>query len=210
MIRFYKTPSLLRKLMPGYTWRRAGQGKTLYLTFDDGPIPELTPWVLEQLQQYAAKATFFCVGENLVKHPEVAKLALAHGHALGNHTHNHLKGWQTPPDVYAQNTALCQAELDALQPGAAKKLFRPPYGRITAAQARALRPTHELVMWDMLTNDYDATLSPEKCLQMAIRHTQSGSIIVFHDSLKAKPNLLYVLPRFLEHFTRLGYSFETL
>ncbi len=166
--------------------------------------------MLEQLAQYGAKATFFCVGENLVKYPEVAKSALAQGHVLGNHTFNHLKGWQTAANTYIQNTALCQKELDALQPQYTPKLFRPPYGRISPAQAKELRKTHELVMWDMLTNDYDASLSPEKCLEKAIRHTQSGSIIVFHDSLKAAQSLRYVLPRFLEHFARLGYSFKTL
>lgn len=210
MIRLYKTPFLLKKLMPRYTWQRAGVDKKLYLTFDDGPIPEVTPLVLEQLAIYGAKATFFCVGENLVKHPEVAQQALAQGHLLANHTYNHLKGWRTSFEEYLQNTAQCQEVLERLQPDQTLKLFRPPYGRISAAQAVALRKEYELVMWDMLTNDYDATLSPEKCLQKAIKYTQSGSIIVFHDSLKAERNLLYALPRFLEHFSRLGYTFETL
>ncbi|GAA4437124.1 polysaccharide deacetylase family protein [Pontibacter saemangeumensis] len=210
MIRFYKTPYLLRKLLPGYTWHREAGEKKLYLTFDDGPIPEVTPWVLEQLAIYKAKATFFCVGDNLVKHPEVARLALAQGHVLGNHTFHHLKGWQTSFEKYVENTALCQAELDALQPNPKVRLFRPPYGRISTAQAAALRQSYELIMWDTLTNDYDATLSPEKCLENAIRHTQSGSIIVFHDSLKAQRNMQYALPRFLGHFSRLGYAFETL
>ena len=196
--------------MPGYTWHREAAEKKLYLTFDDGPIPEVTPWVLEQLGIYGAKATFFCVGDNLVKHPEVARLALAQGHVLGNHTFHHLKGWQTSFDDYLKNTALCQAELDALQPNTEARLFRPPYGRISPAQAATLRQTYELIMWDMLTNDYDATLSPEKCLEKAITHTQSGSIIVFHDSLKAQRNMEYALPRFLEHFSRMGYAFETL
>lgn len=210
MIRLYKTPYLLKKLMPGYTWHRSGQDKKLYLTFDDGPIPEVTPLVLEQLAEYGAKATFFCVGENLVKHPEVAQQALAQGHLLANHTHNHLKGWRTSFGQYLQNTAQCQGVLEQLQPNQGTKLFRPPYGRISKAQAAALREEYELIMWDMLTNDYDTTLSPEKCLQMAIKYTQSGSIIVFHDSLKAKRNMMYALPRFLEHFSRLGYTFETL
>ena len=196
--------------MPGYIWRRDDVAKKLFLTFDDGPIPEVTPWVLEQLSIYNAKATFFCVGDNLAKHPEVARQALAQGHVLGNHTFHHLKGWQTPLEDYVQNTALCQAELDTLQPDRRKRLFRPPYGRITGAQAAALRETHELIMWDMLTNDYDSTLSPEKCLRKAMEHTQSGSIIVFHDSLKAQRNMQYALPRFLDHFSGLGYSFETL
>ncbi|MDX5480867.1 MAG: polysaccharide deacetylase family protein [Hymenobacteraceae bacterium] len=211
MIRLYKTPWLLKKLMAGYyTWHRDGQGKKLYLTFDDGPIPEVTPWVLEQLANYKAKATFFCVGDNLAKHPEVARQIVGQGHVLANHTFNHLKGWQTELHPYLQNTEKCQAVLGQFQPAGQKKLFRPPYGRITRAQAAELQQEYELIMWDVLTNDYDNTLSPEKCLQKAIKYTQSGSIIVFHDSLKAKRNLMYALPPFLKHFTGLGYTFETL
>ncbi|WP_276497029.1 polysaccharide deacetylase family protein [Pontibacter litorisediminis] len=195
--------------MPGYTWHREGQGKVLYLTFDDGPIPEVTPWVLELLEKYSAKATFFCVGENVAKHPQLAQQALRQGHKLANHTFNHLKGWQTPLRQYVQNTERCQQELEKLQPGA-PKLFRPPYGRITGKQAQELRHGYELVMWDVLTNDYDQRLSPEECLRQSIISTQSGSIIVFHDSLKAQRNLMYALPRYVEHFSSLGYTFDTL
>lgn len=210
MIRFYKTPWLLKKLMSScYTWHREVQGKVLYLTFDDGPIPEVTPWVLEQLAAYKAKATFFCVGENLAKHPAIARQVLAQGHLLANHTFNHLKGWQTPLEQYVRNTADCQQELEKLQPNGGR-LFRPPYGRISKKQAQVLAPHYELIMWDVLTNDYDRSLSAEECLRQSIKSTQSGSIIVFHDSLKAKRNMMYALPRYLEHFTRLGYTFETL
>ncbi len=195
--------------MPGYTWLKEEQTKKLYLTFDDGPIPEVTPWVLEQLAQYNAKATFFTVGDNLVKYPEVAEQALSQGHRLANHTQHHLKGWKTPLQQYLHDVAQCQQELEKLAP-AAPKLFRPPYGRITSRQSAALRGTYELVMWDVLTNDYDKSLSQEKCLQQTLKHTQSGSIIVFHDSLKAKQNMMYALPRFLDHFTAAGYTFETL
>ncbi|MBF9254819.1 polysaccharide deacetylase family protein [Pontibacter sp. 172403-2] len=210
MLRLYKTPTLLKKLMPGYTWSRQARGKSLYLTFDDGPIPEVTPWVLEQLAKFEAKATFFCVGDNLVKHPEVARQVLMQGHVLANHTYNHLKGWRTPLQDYLQNVAACQAALDKLQPARSPQLFRPPYGRISSRQAAQLRGKYELVMWDVLTNDYDNTLPSEKCLQNTLQHTQSGSIIVFHDSLKAKRNMMYALPRFLDHFCGLGYSFKTL
>lgn len=209
MLRLYKTPWLLRKLLPGYTWRRETSEKRLFLTFDDGPIPEVTPWVLEQLRKYGAKATFFCVGDNLHQHPEIARQAVAEGHLLANHTYNHLKGWQTPPQEYAANTALCQQEVERLQPSI-KKLFRPPYGRISNKQGRQLQSSYEIIMWDVLTNDYDQSLSPGGCLRQSIKYTQSGSIIVFHDSLKAKRNMMYALPRFLEHFTRRGYTFETL
>lgn len=211
MLRLYKTPALLRNLLSGYTWLREGQEKVLYLTFDDGPIPEVTPWVLEQLAHYGAKATFFAVGENLVKHHTIAQQALAAGHRLANHTHHHLRGWEAPLERYLDSVQLCQDELAKLDPNAAlNKLFRPPYGRITLKQAAALRTDYELVMWDVLTNDYDRSLKPEKCLREAIRCTQSGSIIVFHDSLKAQRNMQYALPRYLDHFTAQGYTFQTL
>ncbi|MBD1395854.1 polysaccharide deacetylase family protein [Pontibacter sp. JH31] len=211
MFRLYKTPQLLWKLMTGYTWLKEGPDKTLYLTFDDGPIPEVTPCVLEQLATYGAKATFFAVGENLVKHRDVAEQVLAQGHRLANHTQHHLRGWETSLPRYLSDVQLCQQELEKLDPSTAHhKLFRPPYGRITSRQATALRPDYELVMWDVLTNDYDNSLLPEKCLRESIRCTQSGSIIVFHDSLKAQRNMRYALPRFLEHFTAQGYTFQTL
>jgi peptidoglycan/xylan/chitin deacetylase (PgdA/CDA1 family) len=197
--------------MPGYTWSKEVQGKKLYLTFDDGPIPEVTPWVLEQLARYGAKATFFAVGDNLVKHRDVAEQVLEQGHRLANHTHNHLKGWETPLVSYLHNVAQCRQELERLQTLPQKKLlFRPPYGRITGRQAAALRQDYELIMWDVLTNDYDNSLAPEKCLRQSIKHTQSGSIIVFHDSLKAKRNMQYALPRYLDHFIAQGYTFESL
>jgi len=202
----------MKKLLPGYTWHREAAGKTLYLTFDDGPIPEVTPFVLKQLANYNAKATFFCVGDNLVKHPDIAKQVLAEGHKLANHTYNHLKGWQTTLTLYLLNVQQCQDALETIVPAKTgeKLLFRPPYGRITSKQASALRPNYELIMWDVLTNDYDATLSPEECLKQSIANTQLGSIIVFHDSLKAERNMRYALPRFLEHFTSQGYTFEVL
>ncbi len=200
----------MQLLLPGYTWRREVKGKTLYLTFDDGPIPVVTPFVLEQLANYKAKATFFCVGENLAKHSDVAEQVLADGHLLANHTYNHLKGWETNTKDYLHNVWLCQAQLDALQPPPAKKLFRPPHGRVSRAQAAVLRGQYELIMWDTLTYDFDASLSPEACYKKAVKHTKSGSIIVFHDSLKAQRNLMYALPRYLEHFTAEGYTFETL
>jgi len=210
LLRLYKTPALLKKLLPGYTWHRDTQAHEIYLTFDDGPVPEVTPWVLNQLKKHEAKATFFCVGDNLVKYPEIAKQVLAQGHVLANHTYNHLKGWRTPLSEYLQNVAQCQTELNKLQPQRSRPLFRPPYGRIGSRQSAQLRGKYELVMWDVLSNDYDNSLSPEICLQNTLKHTQSGSIIVFHDSQKARRNLMYALPRLLEHFCRIGYSFKTL
>lgn len=197
-------------MLPGYTWHKEASGKKLYLTFDDGPIPEVTPWVLEQLEKYGAKATFFCVGDNVVKHPDVTEKIIHKGHVLANHTFHHLKGWNTKEDRYVRNVEQCQQELERYAPSPATNLFRPPYGRITGKQAKQLRGKYEIIMWDVLTNDYDNSLSQEKCLLKSIESTQSGSIIVFHDSLKARKNMMYALPRYLEHFSKLGYTFETL
>lgn len=202
-------PAPVQWLFADYTWHRSRVGKSIYLTFDDGPVPEVTPFVLRTLEAYGAKATFFCVGDNVRKHPEIHATLLSAGHRLGNHTHNHLNGWDTPTNTYLQNVQQCQ---EALQPAgtSAKSLFRPPYGRILQHQARALRRAYELVMWDVLSADFDSSLSPEQCLAKSIRYTRPGSIIVFHDSYKAFPNLQWVLPRYLHHFSSLGYRFETL
>ncbi|GAB3199692.1 peptidoglycan/xylan/chitin deacetylase (PgdA/CDA1 family) [Pontibacter aydingkolensis] len=211
MIRLYKTPAFFKKLWPKYTWHReATEEKLLYLTFDDGPVPEATPWVLDQLEKYKAKATFFCVGDNVRKYPEITTQIQQQGHVLANHTYNHLNGWRAELNPYLENVAQCQQELEKYTLPGSKPLYRPPYGRITQNQARQLESKYEIIMWDVLTNDYDNSLSPEKCLRKSIQSTQNGSIIVFHDSLKARRNMMYALPRYLEHFTGLGYTFETL
>ncbi|WP_439882252.1 polysaccharide deacetylase family protein [Pontibacter sp. MBLB2868] len=210
MIHLFKTPWLLKKLLPAYTWHKEVIGQKLYLTFDDGPIPAVTPWVLDQLDKYGARATFFCVGDNLVKYPDIAEQIIKQGHVLANHTFNHLKGWQTDEARYVRNVALCQKEVEKYAADRVRPLFRPPYGRITSKQAKQLQDRYEIIMWDVLTNDYDSSLGQNRCLQKSISSTQSGSIIVFHDSLKARKNMMYVLPRYLEHFTNLGYTFDTL
>jgi peptidoglycan/xylan/chitin deacetylase (PgdA/CDA1 family) len=200
---FAKTPAFLPFFMPGFTWRMPPRDKSLYLTFDDGPIPELTPWVLETLERHNARATFFCVGDNVRKHPAVFQQVQQAGHALGNHTFNHLNGWKTDMDAYLENVALCRQVVDS-------KLFRPPYGLITRAQRKILARQYQIVMWDVLSGDFSQTLSPEQCLANVLRHARPGSIIVLHDSLKAERNLRFVLPRVLEHFGREGYRFEAL
>jgi len=202
---WHRNPSWFGYVWPGYRWRESTRAKRLYLTFDDGPIPEVTPWVLDVLTSYGAKATFFCVGDNIRKHPAVFEQVLAAGHAVGNHTFNHLNGWRTADGTYLENAALCQQYL-----GQPPRLFRPPHGRLTRRQARALREQYQLVMWDVLSGDFDCTLPPATCLQKTIRATRPGSIIIFHDSLKARPNLEYALPRFVQHFAGQGYQFEKL
>lgn len=190
-------------IYPRFVWRMPAAGKRIYLTFDDGPIPEVTPWVLEQLKKFDAGATFFCVGDNIRKHPETFQQVINAGHSIGNHTYSHLNGWKTPVENYLQNVD----QFEALYP---TSLFRPPYGRIKKKQAQRILQDHRIIMWSVLTRDYSTALSPEKCLKNALNNTKDGSIVLFHDSLKAEKNLHYVLPRYLEYFSQKGYRFEKL
>lgn len=204
-----KTNFLIKRLFPKFIWSIPNSNKTLYLTFDDGPTPEVTPWVLHLLRQHGIKATFFCIGENIRKHPEIFRQIVNEGHAIGNHTFNHLKGWDTPLNEYIANVEQCDAEIKTH--GLATVLFRPPYGKITRAQTKkVLEMSKKIIMWDILTVDYDTTISPEKCLKNATQKTTSGSIIIFHDSVKAFPNLEYALPRTLEIVKEKGYQFKPL
>jgi peptidoglycan-N-acetylglucosamine deacetylase len=201
-----KSPLILKALYPQLTWHIKPADNTIFLTFDDGPIPIVTPFVLKNLQQYNAKATFFCIGDNVAKHPDIFEQVKAAGHAIGNHTYNHLNGWKTPDDTYIANTLKADEQLHT-------NLFRPPYGRIKRSQISRLKKEHpdlRIIMWDILSGDFDKNLDPEKCLQNVLRYTQPGSIVVFHDSLKAFPRLEYVLPRALERWSELGWKFSCL
>ena len=198
-----KTPQLIQNLFPNFTWRIPTTEKVLYLTFDDGPIPEVTPWVLEQLQAFNAKATFFCVGENIKKHPEVFKQVVDQGHAVGNHSYNHLNGWATDNIPYFHNIRHCANQVRTV-------LFRPPYGRLKPKQAQFLARHYRIVMWDILSGDFDPNISKEQCLSNVVNNARPGSIVVFHDSLKTEGKLSFVLPKVLAHFASLGYTFESL
>ena len=200
---FAKTPRLIQALMPAYTWRIPDEEPVMYLTFDDGPIPELTPWVLDTLQSCGAKATFFCVGDNVRKHPGIYRRILEEGHSVGNHTYNHLSGWKTEDVKYLNNVRQCARMVKS-------DLFRPPYGRLMPRQRDVLRKHYRIIMWDVLSGDYDANISPEQCLQNVIDHAQAGSIVVMHDSLKAERNLRHALPAILRHFGASGYRFARL
>jgi peptidoglycan/xylan/chitin deacetylase (PgdA/CDA1 family) len=198
-----KTPQFIQNLFPNFTWRIPTKERTLYLTFDDGPIPEVTPWVLEQLRKFQAKATFFCVGDNIRKHPQVFEQVKTEGHAVGNHTFNHLNGWLTDNIPYFHNVRHGASMVHTL-------LFRPPYGRLKPKQSQFLQRHYRIVMWDVLSGDFDTNISAEQCLANVLDNARRGSIVVFHDSLKAVEKLKYVLPRVLEYFNNKGYKFAAL
>lgn len=200
---FVKTPWWIRQVYPTITWRIPTKIKTLFLTFDDGPHPAATPFVLDTLQQYNAKATFFCIGENVVQQPAVYERIQREGHAIGNHTYNHLNGWKTNTPDYLQNIAQASNVIGS-------RLFRPPYGRITRKQAALVRRSHHVIMWDVLSGDFDTSLSAEKSLQYVLSNAGAGSIVVFHDSEKAFRIVKEILPKVLEHFARLGYTFQAI
>ena len=235
---FVKTPKIIQSLFPDYIWKIDTSSKEIYLTFDDGPIPEITPWVLKTLEKYNAKATFFCVGDNIKKHPEVFKEIISQSHAIGNHTFNHLEGWKTRTAEYLNNIDKTEEVIrnstfkkkrkekreerrEERKPHnhspttknqqLATNLFRPPYGKITKSQSKALsKKGYKTIMWDVLSGDFDQNTSKEKCLENVIKNTKKGSIVVFHDSKKAFKNLQYTLPKTLEYFTEKGYVFKTL
>ena len=189
-----KTNYLVKRIFPNYIWDIPNHGNKVFLTFDDGPTPEITEWTLEQLKKYDAKATFFCIGNNIEKHPVIFQKIIQYNHAIGNHTFNHLKGWQTSLKDYIENTKLCESQI-INHHSPITILFRPPYGKIKSSQSRILRKLgYKIIMWDVLSCDFDQTISQEKCLENVLKNVVSGSIIVFHDSIKAEHNIKYVLP----------------
>ena len=200
---FISPPLLYKKLFNKAIWSIPTTEKIIYLTFDDGPIPEVTPWVLDALKKYQAKATFFCIGDNVKKHPEIFQQIISEKHTIGNHTFNHLDGWKTKTKNYIRNIEQCN-ELTQT------KLFRPPYGKIKPSQFSILNSQFSIIMWGVLSGDFDKKTSQEKCLKNTIENTKQGSIVVFHDSVKAKENLYYALPKFLSHFQQKGFSFKSI
>jgi hypothetical protein len=201
----------IKLLFPKYVWDIPNHENKVYLTFDDGPTPEITEWVLDQLQLYDAKATFFCIGNNIEKNPEIFQKIINENHAFGNHTFNHLKGWKTDTNEYVENTRRCSLFIREKgkvisDKGDTFELFRPPYGKIKTSQSRALRRLgYKIIMWDVLSRDFDKTIAPEKCLKNVLKNVETGSIIVFHDSIKAAQNLKYVLPKTLAFLKERGF-----
>jgi len=209
-----KTPEIIARFFKGYTWHFKRDSKNIYLTFDDGPIPKITPWVLDLLKQYNAKATFFCIGENASKYPAIFKSILKNGHKIGNHTFNHLNGLKTKTETYIKNTEKAHNTFAGIEADFLNKtpfLFRPPYGKIRPKQAKILKDKgFDIVLWDVLSRDFDVKLSGKECFKNVKKHTLKGSIIVFHDSLKAFDRLKYVLPKVLKYYSEKGYKFKSI
>jgi len=198
-----RLPAWMRMIYPGAVWSLPESGKTIYLTFDDGPVEGVTDKVLEILRRYNAKATFFCIGRNVVRYPRLLERILEEGHVVGNHTFTHPNAWTSGSENYLKDTA----QAAKIIPG---KLFRPPYGRLTPVVLTRLKKDYRVVMWDVLSRDYDAAVNPEQVYQNVTQHAREGSIIVFHDSQKAAHNVLPALPRILDFFSEKGYAFNSL
>jgi peptidoglycan/xylan/chitin deacetylase (PgdA/CDA1 family) len=209
-----KTNSFIKNIFPNYIWDTPNNEKKIYLTFDDGPTPEITEWVLEELKKHQVKATFFCIGKNISNQPNLFLKIMNEGHAIGNHTYNHLNGWNTSTEDYLENITLCKSAILDLKPTIYDQkppLFRPPYGKIKKSQSKKLRQLgYKIIMWDVLSADFDQNISPEKCLENVINNVKSGSVIVFHDSVKAFKNLEYTLPRSLEILKQRGFIFDVI
>lgn len=198
-----RIPAPVPALFRGLTWRIPGDACAVHLTFDDGPVPEVTPWVLDVLRAHDAKATFFCVGVNAAAHPQLMDRIRGEGHTVGNHTWSHTDGWRTAHGTYLRDVARCQALTRTA-------LFRPPYGRITPRLTRALRANYRLVMWDVLSGDFDTAIDGERCLHNVIDNVRPGSIVVFHDSVKAWDRLRHALPEALRSLKERGYTFPAI
>jgi peptidoglycan/xylan/chitin deacetylase (PgdA/CDA1 family) len=207
----------MRKFFSKYIWHFSKDTKDIYLTFDDGPTTEITEFVLDELKKYNAKATFFCLGKNIKKHTKIFKKIIREGHTIGNHTQQHLNGWKTKTDLYLDNVLECEHTIltslektrEPKSNNKEPKLFRPPYGKIKYSQAKKLlKKGYSIIMWDVLSADFDGSISNEKCLQNVLKNTKNGSIIVFHDSRKASKKLRFVLPKVLKEFSNKGFVFK--
>ncbi|WP_420315668.1 polysaccharide deacetylase family protein [Ekhidna sp.] len=205
MIRFYKTPIFTRLWYSSFIWK-IPSSNAIYLSFDDGPHPDVTPWVLRELKKANAKATFFCVGKNLIQHNDIAKQIIAEGHQIGNHTHNHMSGWNVNQMEYHEDVIQCDKTLHSL--GVHNEIFRPPYGRIKQSQAKGLS-NKKIIMWSHLSWDFDPQLTVDKSIRK-LKNAKAGSILAFHDSEKAFKNLKLILPEILSHFQSKGLKFEAI
>jgi len=209
-----KTPLVAKKMFPNYIWDMPSSDQAIYLTFDDGPTPEITNWTLKTLKEFNAQATFFCIGKNIEKHPDIFQNIIDEGHAIGNHTYNHLKGWKTKSTDYLENVFQAQKIIENYTLNSEFKIqnfFRPPYGQITPKQGKKIMALgYKIIMWDVLSFDWDKQITPETCYNNVISKAKDGSIVVFHDSVKASQNMQYALPKMLEYFSEKGFAFKSL
>ncbi len=201
ILRWMRAPGIFKIFFRNFIWRYKSKVKKVYLTFDDGPIPESTLWTLNLLREKDVKATFFCVGENVYKHPELYQKILDDNHAVGNHTYNHLKAWSVDTSTYLENVNKASDLIKS-------NLFRPPYGQIKSTQVKRLLPEYKLIMWDVLSGDYRKDISPEKCYQDVLKTVRSGSIILFHNHIKSEKNMRYSVPRLIDELKLQGYEFD--
>ncbi len=203
MFWYQSIPLWFQKFFPKLIWQKPNENNTIYLTFDDGPHPEITTWVIAELAKINAKATFFCVGDNVVKYPNTYNEILSNGHSVGNHTMHHIKGWKTGTQTFLDNIAQCRAVVDST-------LFRPPYGRIKQKQIKAIDNSYQIIMWSLLSLDFEKNLNTQKALSNLKKKTKSGSIVVFHDSAKAEKNLKEILPQYLQFINAQGFNCKVL
>ena len=206
-----KTPGFVKTLFPNFVWNIDTDKKELYLTFDDGPTPEITEWVLQSLKRYNAKATFFCIGTNINNHPEIFQKILDEEHTIGNHTYNHLKGWKHKTKDYYKDVLKTERVINDFTTNTSTALFRPPYGKFKNKQSKKLLERgYRVILWDILSYDWDNSVPEETCLNNVISAAKEGSIVVFHDIEKASRNLKYALPKVLKYYNERGYAFRAL
>ena len=205
-----RTPRIIQRIFSNYTWCFHTTKKEIFLTFDDGPTPKVTEFVLDNLEKHNAKATFFCIGKNIVNHPIIFRRIYNAGHSIGNHTHNHYNGWKYSTKEYLSNIELTESHIQK-EYNFKTTLFRPPYGKITPEQTKELRKKgYNTILWSVLSADFDNSISKEKCLENVLKNTKSGDIVVFHDSLKASEKLYYVLPKILAYYSEKGFEFKSI
>jgi peptidoglycan/xylan/chitin deacetylase (PgdA/CDA1 family) len=207
---FYKTPKLLEYIYPEAIWHGDRSKKNIYLTFDDGPVPRVTEYILDLLSDLTVKASFFCVGENVKNHPKIFDRMIQDGHGIGNHTFNHLNGWTTSDREYVENIQMCSDILQHSGHQGHPLYFRPPYGRIRKNILKKINAAYKIIMWDVLSHDFSSKVSPETCFQKSLQHTKNGSIIVFHDSIKTFEKIKFVISQFILYLRDKNYEFHVI